>query len=121
MWFKGNKTAKEKEKKIFPSFANNMGQSCWQSGACSPAKHASFANRVPLPTALSIAVQLAKGTTAELTAFSFRQQNTWLLTKLSQPAPRYCWRRALSRHLKRKRCFPNRNGLTPLGNPSSTG
>jgi hypothetical protein len=30
-----------------------MGQSCWQSWAFFPAKHASFANRVRLPTALS--------------------------------------------------------------------
>jgi hypothetical protein len=43
----------KKRKKIFPSFANSMGQSCWRSWAFFPAKHASFANRVPLPTTLS--------------------------------------------------------------------
>jgi hypothetical protein len=53
MWFKGKKTAKEKEKKLFLSFANSMGQRCWQSWAFFLAKHASFSNRVPLPTALS--------------------------------------------------------------------
>jgi hypothetical protein len=53
MWFKGKKTAKEKGKKLFPSFANSMGQSCWQSWAFFPAKHASFSKRVPLPTSLS--------------------------------------------------------------------
>jgi hypothetical protein len=121
MWFKGNKTAKEKEKKLFPSFPNSMGQSCRQSWACSPAKHASFANKVPLPTALSIAVLLAKGTAAELTASPLRQRYTWLLAKLSQQDPRSCWRRALSHHLKRQRFFPNRNSETLLGKPSPTG
>jgi hypothetical protein len=91
MWFKGNKTAKEKEKKLFPSFANSMGQSCRQSWACSPAKHASFANRDPLPTALSIAVLLAKGTAAELTASPFAN------------GTRGCWR-----------SFPNR-ARVPVG------
>jgi hypothetical protein len=42
------------------------------------------------------------------------------LAKLSQQGPRSCWRRALSRHLKRQRFFPNRNSETLLGKPSPT-
>jgi hypothetical protein len=43
------------------------------------------------------------------------------LAKLSQQGPRSCWRRGLSRHLKRQRFFPNRNLETLLGKPSPTG
>jgi hypothetical protein len=57
-----------------------------------------FVNRT-LPTV--VASLLAKVTTAELTAPPLRQRYTWLLAKLSQQGPRSCWRRALSRHLKR--------------------
>jgi hypothetical protein len=155
MWFKGKKTAKEKGKKLFPSFANSMGQRCWQSWAffqqnmpafptgflCQRlcpvalpiartncwqshdvefvAKRAVTLLAKPSPTA--VAVLLAKGTATELTASSFRQQITWLLVKLSQQGSCSCWQRALSHHLKRQWCLPNRNGLTLLGKLSPTG
>jgi hypothetical protein len=63
---------------------------------------------------------LAKGPAVEFTAFSFCQQNTWLLAKLSHHERVSCWRRAFSRHLKCQQCFPSRNGLTLLGKPSPT-
>jgi hypothetical protein len=53
MWFKGKKTAKEKGKKIISQLCQQHGTKLLAKLGFSPAKHASFAKRVPLPTTLS--------------------------------------------------------------------
>jgi hypothetical protein len=84
--------------------------SCWQScrSLCQP----DFANSSRFP--------VGEGNGSRADGAPLRQQYTWQLAKLSQQGPRSCWRRALSRHLKRQRFFPNRNSETLLGKPSPT-